>query len=299
MIKRIIHIGNPARLSLRDNQLTITQWEIENTIPFEDIGVIVLEHREISLTSKIFETCDEYSITILHCDNSYMPVTLTIPLNGHTSANNYLKDQLSIPMPIRKQLWSMIISEKIRWQIQVLRNHHIDASPLEILLPKIKSGDIDNIEWQAAARYWKLLFWADFIRERREEGINAWLNYGYGIVRATIARSVIAGGLHPSIGIWHDNQHNYFNLVDDLIEPFRPLVDNMIKYLSLKNDSPLLTSEMKKEILSILTYDIPFRERKENITSLLRWYVASFRDGFSESKKFEIPQISTFLQNLQ
>jgi CRISPR-associated protein Cas1 len=228
-----------------------------------------------------------------------MPVTLTIPLNGHTSANNYLKDQLSIPMPIRKQLWSMIISEKIRWQIQVLRNHHIDASPLEILLPNIKSGDIDNIEWQAAARYWKLLFWADFIRERREEGINAWLNYGYGIVRATIARSVIAGGLHPSIGIWHDNQHNYFNLVDDLIEPFRPLVDNMIKYLSLKNDSPLLTSEMKKEILSILTYDIPFRERKENITSLLRWYVASFRDGFSESKKFEIPQISTFLQNLQ
>lgn len=299
MIKSIIHIGNPARLSLRDNQLTITQWDIENTIPFEDIGVIVLEHREISLTSKVFEACDEYSITLLHCNDSHMPITLTIPLNGHTSANNYLKDQLSVSIPTKKQLWSMIIIEKIKWQIQVLKNHHIDASPLEVLLPNIKSGDTDNIEGQAAARYWKLLFWVDFIRERREEGINAWLNYGYGIIRATIARSVVAGGLHPSIGIWHDNQYNYFNLVDDLIEPFRPLVDEKIKFLSLKCEATSLDTTMKQEILSILTYDIPFRGRIENMTSLLTGYIVSFREGLSESKKFEIPQISTFLQNLQ
>lgn len=299
MIKRIIHISNPARLSLRDNQLSINQWNIENTIPFEDIGVIVLEHREISITSKIFEACDEYGATLIHCNNSYIPVTLTIPLNGHTSANNYLKNQLSASMPTKKQLWTMIVSEKIRWQIQVLKNYKIDANTLEALLLNMRSWDIDNIEWQAAARYWKLLFWWDFLRERREDWVNAWLNYGYGIVRAAIGRSVVAGWLHPSIGIWHDNQYNYFNLVDDLIEPFRPLVDEKIKFLSLRNKDTELNKEMKQEIISILTYDIPFRSRKENFTNLLTWYVASFREGLTESKQFEIPNISTFLHNMK
>ena len=296
MIKRIIQIGNPARLNIRDNQLVITQWDQEHTIPCEDIGVVVLEHREISLTSAIFEACDMHSITILHCNKAYMPVTMTIPLYGHTSANTYLKDQLSASLPAKKQLWTQIIREKIRGQIQVLKNHKIDASSLEVLVSNIKSGDSDNIEWQAAARYWKLLFGMDFLRERREEGINAWLNYGYGIIRATIARSVVAGWLHPSIGIWHDNQFNYFNLVDDLIEPFRPLVDEKIKSLTLTKNIKELTPEMKREIISMLTYDITFRWRNENMTSLLVGYVASFREWLI-SGKMEIPDISSYLRD--
>ncbi len=192
MIKRIIHIGNPAILSIKDNQLIITQDEAKNTVPFEDIGVIVLDHREISIRASIFDMCDEHNVTILHCNLAHMPIMLTVPIHGHTSAVSYLKLQLSASIPTKKQLWTMIISEKIRGQIQVLKNQNIETSFFDGLFTRLRSGDPDNIEAQVASQYWRLLFGVDFIRERNTGSINACLNYGYGIIRAAIARAVVA-----------------------------------------------------------------------------------------------------------
>jgi len=298
MIKRIISVNNPAILSVKDNQLVITQWETKNTIPFEDIGVIALDHREIGIRSSIFDMCDEHNVTILHCNNSHIPVTLSLPLRGHVFVNNYLKDQLAISQPIKKQLWSMLIREKILGQIENLRWLSRDTTPYEYLLSSMRSGDPENIEWQVASRYWKELFGREFTRERNTDGVNAWLNYGYGILRASIARTVVAGWLHPSIGIWHDNQYNYFNLVDDLIEPFRPLVDHQV--LSLTSHYEIiapLDTHIKRELLSLLTIDLEYNWRVENLMSLLTNYIASFREWFFESKKFSIPSIATYLHN--
>jgi CRISPR-associated protein Cas1 len=167
------------------------------------------------------------------------------------------------------------------------------------LVDSIRSGDPDNIEARAAAKYWKILFGKDFVRIHAADGINSWLNYGYSILRATVARSVVAGGLHPSIGIWHANQYNYFNLVDDLIEPFRPLVDDIVKGFSLVYTDTILTTDMKKQLLSTLTYDLPYRGRMENISSIMTGYIASFRDGLVDSEKLDIPDIAKFLQNIE
>lgn len=300
MIKRIISIDNPTILSIKDNQLVITQWETKNTIPFEDIGVIVLDNREITLRSSVFEMCDEYAVVLVHCNISHMPITLSLPIYWHTSANNHLKEQLAISLPIKKQLWSMLIKEKILGQIVNLKIKNIDTTSYENLLSSMKSGDPENIEWQVASRYWKDLFGRGFVREKNSTGINAWLNYGYGVIRASIARAVIAGGLHPSIGIWHENQYNHFNLVDDLIEPFRPIVDNKIlELLKLYDENTILDTKLKREILSILTINLEYNGRQENFTSLLTSYIASFREWFTKSANFRIPAVSSYLQNKQ
>lgn len=300
MIKRIISIHNPANLSVKDKQLVITQWEDKNTIPLEDIGIIVLDNREINTRASIFDACDEFGIAILHTNISHMPATLSVPIFGHTFANNFLYRQLEATLPVKKQLWTMIISEKIQGQIQVLKKFSKNVEWLENLAKNIRSGDPDNIEAQVANKYWKILFWENFVRERNSLGVNACLNYGYGVLRAALARAVVAGGLHPSLGMWHSNQYNYFNLVDDLIEPFRPLVDNIVFKIFLKNFSQNenfeLTSELKRELLSVLSIDIEYRGRSENMTSLLEWYVATFREWLLESKKFIIPSVVKYLQ---
>ena len=296
MIKRIISINNPAILSIKDNQLVITQWNTKNTIPFEDIGIIVLDHQEITIRSSIFEACDIHGATLLHCSNSHMPVVLSLPIRGHTFANNYLRDQLSVSVPTKKQLWSVLIREKIQGQIENIRYLKKDTLAYENLLTSMRSGDPENIEWQVASRYWKDIFGRDFIRERNVDGVNAWLNYGYGVMRASIARAVVAWGLHPSIGIWHDNQFNYFNLVDDLIEPFRPIVDRKVIDLAQRYDpNSWLNPEIKSEILSLLTIDMEYRWRQENLMHLLEGYIASFREGLMESTRLECPNIAKYL----
>lgn len=300
MIKRIISINNPASLSVKNKQLVIVQWEVKNTIPLEDIGVVVLDNREIIIRSSIFDACDEFGIAILHTNISHMPATLSVPIFGHTFANNFLYRQLETSLPVKKQLWTMIISEKIQWQIQILKKYKKYVEWLENLAKNIRSGDPDNIEAQVASKYWKILFWENFIRERKSLGVNASLNYGYGILRAALARAVVAGGLHPSLGIWHSNQYNYFNLVDDLIEPFRPLVDDVVYKIFFKknsqNENFELTPELKRELLSVLSINLEYRGRNENITSLLEWYVATFREWLLESKKFIIPSVVKYLQ---
>lgn len=297
MIKRIIAILNPATLSVKDKQLVITQNENKNTIPLEDIWVILLDNREINIRASIFDACDEFGITIVHTNNFYMPAVLSVPIFGHTFANNFLERQLNTTIPVKKQLWTIIIFAKISGQIQVLKNQNIDTKNLENMLANIRSGDPENIEAQVANKYWKLLFWENFVRERNSEGINACLNYGYWIFRAAIARAVVAGWLHPSLGIWHANQYNYFNLVDDLIEPFRPIVDSTVIKIFQKNwENFELNSEIKREILSVLSIDLEYRGRNENITSLLEWYIATFREWLLESKNFILPEIVKFLQ---
>lgn len=301
MINRIISINHPATLSVKDKQLVISQWEARHRIPLEDIGVVVLDHREISVRASIFDACDEFGIAILHTNASHMPATISVPIFGHTFANNFLNIQLSTSLPTKKQLWTRLISEKIAWQIQNVKHLNQESSGLENLAQSIRSGDPDNIEAQIASKYWKLLFGEYFTRERNTGGINACLNYGYGVLRAAIARALVAGGLHPSIGIWHSNQYNYFNLADDLIEPFRPLVDAIVIRIAqnMTEENFELTPTLKRELLSVLGIDMEYRGRKENMMSLLEGYIATFRDGLLESTQFIIPSIAKYLQNVK
>ena len=294
MIKRIIEVSNKAYLSLKDFQLVIKKEDSEHKIPLEDIGVIVLESWEVSISQRLLVEIAHQEITLLICDEKHLPVWLYHAFSGHTQSAKYLINQVNISQVARKQLWQRITQAKIKNQWIVLDIVWKDWTALKNIANEVKSGDSDNREWFAANLYWKLLFWEDFNRRKDWVIINTMLNYGYALLRASIARGVVSSWLHPSLGIFHSNQFNAFNLVDDLIEPFRPLVDMVvIKILSSENTlfNQNLTPEIKRKLLEILAVDIIWNWQKLPILVAINYYTSSFRDWLEDINSYSIPQI--------
>jgi CRISP-associated protein Cas1 len=294
MIKRIIEVSNKAYLSLKDFQLVIKKEDSEHKIPLEDVGVIVIESWEVSISQRLLVEIAHQEITLLICDEKHLPVWLYHAFSGHTQSAKYLINQVNISQVARKQLWQRIIQSKIKNQWLVLDTVWKDWTALKNIASEVKSNDSDNREWFAANIYWKLLFWEDFNRRKDWVIINTMLNYGYALLRASIARWVVSSWLHPSLGIFHSNQFNAFNLVDDLIEPFRPLVDKIvIEILSSVNttQNPELTPEIKRKLLEILAKDIIWNWQKLPILVAINYYTSSFRDWLEDINSFIIPQI--------
>lgn len=294
MIKRTIEISNQAHLSVKDKQLTIKKEEKTFSIPLEDIGVIILESSEITLSQRLLVGIAHNDITLLICDEKHMPLWLYHPLFWHSQSSKFIQLQIQSSSVIQKQLWKKIIEKKILHQAFCLERLGRNASWLKNIAWNVKSWDSDNREGYAANIYWKELFWSNF--NRREEHIyNTMLNYWYALLRATVARAVVASGLHPSLWIFHKNQFNAFNLVDDLIEPLRPLVDytvyEIIENHDIKDKNTPISPSIKRILLEILALSISYNNKKLPINIAIEYYTSSFRESLENNNILIIPDI--------
>lgn len=243
--------SQPCKLSVKNFQLVYQAENSEEaiTIPLEDISTIILEDRQIKLSNYLLSSCGEYNITIFSCDKTHKPNVVLTPFSAHSRVAQIVKIQISASEPLKKRLWQKVVQQKIKNQSKVLKML-FQNNELDTYIRQVQSGDKENIEGQASKKYWHYLF-QDFKRHA-ETMPNFALDYGYAIVRGTLAKYISASGLIPSLGIHHCSELNSFNLADDLIEPFRPFVDLMVAQMELHGDSLLLTKEDRAYLLTIL-----------------------------------------------
>lgn len=271
MIKKTLYFGNPAYLSLRNGQLVIRLPEVEKaelpdivkqetirTIPIEDIGVVVLDNKQITITQGALAELVANSAAVITCDSKCMPTGMLLPLFGNTLHQERFRNQIEAAVPLRKQLWQQTVKAKIENQAYCLqKNTSKSFAPLHVLARKVRSDDADNHEAQAAAYYWKNIFSDGFTRDKDGVPPNNLLNYGYAILRAVIARALVGSGLLPVYGIHHHNRYNAYCLADDIMEPYRPFVDDLVlstmKKMEVSDD---LTVDLKREMLSIPVLDV-------------------------------------------
>lgn len=296
MIKRIIAVTNPAFVRLEKDQLVLEHNHTElGRVPCEDIGALILEHPQITITRRAMSRCLELGAAVLICDEQHMPNAILQPFQAHSLHAKYLRQQIVVSEATHKRIWRQIVSCKIRHQGLVLERLQRDARHLTKLSKRVKSGDKENLEAQAAKVYWRALFGTDFRRRVDGGGINGMLNYGYAIVRAAVARTISATGLHPALGIHHSNQYNAFALADDLVEPLRPMVDyEVFSIVENSNESPdfFLTPELKQRLLGLTAKDCVIDDRQLPLMVALQSYVASFRRTlFKEDKTIVFPVI--------
>jgi CRISP-associated protein Cas1 len=228
MAWRGLHITNPGRLSLADGQIVVSQETGDVRLPIEDLGWIILDEPRLTLTTALLAACAENGVALINTDTRHMPSSLTLPFHRHHRQSSIAGQQINLTLPFRKRCWQGIVMAKIRNQADVLDRHgcaHGDT--LRAMAKHVSSGDAGNVEARAARQYWSALF-DGFIRDDPSDLRNKMLNYGYAVMRAVVARALVGAGFLPCIGLHHASQTNPFNLADDLIEPFRPFVDQMV-----------------------------------------------------------------------
>lgn len=262
MLKRTLFFGNKATITTTLEQLVIKTATRQTTIPIEDIGFVVIEHPEIFISITCLSRLSDNNVAVIFCNEKHMPNSMLLNLNNHHIQQELFKHQICASEPLKKQLWQQTVKLKIKHQAELLQRLNKPNAVLNHYENKVLSGDTTNMEGVAAAYYWKQLFDFDFKRERYGDYPNAFLNYGYIILRAAVARSLAGSGLLSTLGIHHHNKYNAFCLADDIMEPFRPLVD--AKILEIINTFPdtELTVAIKAELLKILTETIYFEDCK-------------------------------------
>ncbi len=294
MIKRIIEISSPACLSSRWDQLRVERESLSaEEVPIEDIGILVLDHPQITATIPLFQKCLQNNTAIIVSGQNHVPAGLFCPLDGNTLHAKILRDQIAVTVPAKKRIWKDIVKAKIEAQIRLLEKLKLEVYPLPIYLASLRSGDPENMEAQSSRAYWPRLFGKDFQRDRKKEGVNALLNYGYSIIHAAVARSVVGSGLHPALGIHHHNQYNAFALASDLMEPFRPLIDGRVESIvRTENKNFTIDKKIKKVLLSVLNTPVFYGNRKLPFFVALHSLTASFvRVLRGEEGKLNFPEI--------
>ncbi|MBS1951423.1 MAG: type II CRISPR-associated endonuclease Cas1, partial [Bacteroidetes bacterium] len=261
MIKRTLYFSNPAYLKTANEQLLIEVPESEDvkTVPIEDIGLLMLDHQQITITQALMAKLLANNTAVITCNDTHHPTGMMLNLDGHSLQSQKFQAQIEASVPLKKQLWQQTIIAKITNQAAVLEKQRADHKLLLHYAKEVKSGDSDNHEAKAAAHYWKHIFprFIQFKRERHGLPPNNLLNYGYAILRAIVARSLTGSGLLPTLGIHHRNQYNAYCLADDIMEPYRPLVDQLICKIVRDNGEYLdMTPSMKKALLEIPAMDV-------------------------------------------
>jgi CRISPR-associated protein Cas1 len=291
LIKRVVDVSSRSFLQLKQGQLIVNQnGEVIAKIPVEDLGVLILQHSAITITQSLIVCCQKHNVVIVFCDEKHLPYSVIFPLvEGNSLHSKIIRKQIKIPLPRSKRIWQSVVSAKIKNQAKTLLKEGVKDSQLDRMSKMVKSGDPSNIEAQAARRYWTLLFGKNFRRNRGEEGINSLLNYGYSIVRAMTARAIVAGGLHPALGIHHKNQYNGLNLADDLMEPFRPWVDSLVLGLS-KNEINSVNIHSKKVLLSLPATPVFLAGKKMPLMVSMHSMITQFRKALTDKAiKLEYP----------
>ena len=310
MIKRTLYFGNPAYLSAKLAQLEIRLPQVENNetlsdyfkesvvkrIPIEDIGVVVLDHKQITITQGAMSALLDNNVAVISCDEHRMPSGLMLPLDGNTTQSERFREQIEATLPLKKQLWQQTIQAKILNQSTVLyRQRGLECGNMEAWAKQVKSGDADNLEGRAAAFYWQNLFGhiKGFRRDREGVPPNNLLNYGYAILRAVVARSLIGSGLLPTLGIHHHNRYNAYCLADDIMEPYRPYVDKLVaEIVDSGADITNLTKEIKGQLLSIPVLDVVINGRRSPLMIGVGMTTASLYKCYSgEIRKIAYPSM--------
>lgn len=308
MIKRTLYFGNPAYLSLKDRQLVVRMPEIVNadlpglfeakttkTIPVEDIGVVVLDNKQITITQALLESLLENNCAVITCDSRRMPTGLMLPLCGNSVQNERFRNQIDASLPHKKQLWQQTIQAKIRNQAGVLQMQSVDARNMLIWAERVKSGDSENLEARAAAYYWKNIFpfLENFTRYREGEPPNNLLNYGYAILRAVVARALVSSGLLPTLGIHHHNRYNAYCLADDIMEPYRPYVDKLVLEIILSGeDYTKLSTSVKAKLLSVPVLDVVINGERRPLMIAVSYTTSSLAKCFNgELRKISYPEL--------
>ncbi|WP_347838040.1 type II CRISPR-associated endonuclease Cas1 [uncultured Draconibacterium sp.] len=293
MIKRTLFISNPYHLSLKNKQLQISErgGMVVGAASVEDLGFLVLDHPQISFTMKLVEELSEFNVATVFCDSKHMPTSMLLSLDAHYIQSELFRAQVAASEPLKKNLWKQTIEAKIRNQARLLDKLNKKSLQLKTIAKTIKSGDSDNREGFAARIYWSALLGTEFVRDRYGEPPNNFLNYGYILLRSAVARALAGSGLLATLGIHHRNRYNAFCLADDIMEPYRPYVDEIAVDLNEKYPGTFgLEKEHKAELLQLMATDVKIGENKRPLMLALSQTTASLARCFAgEQRKISYP----------
>lgn len=292
MIKRTILIENKSAITSKNLQLVIKSEIRESIIPVEDIGFLVLDNAEIYISITAMNLMVENNTAVIICSKNHLPNGMFLNLNSNHIQQEIFKNQIEASIPLKKQLWQQTIVEKITNQGLLLQRITSKSNSFEFLASKVLSGDTSNMEGVAAQQYWKFFFEIDFKRERFGDYPNNFLNYGYAILRAATARALSGSGLLNTLGIHHKSKYNAFALADDIMEPFRPLVDEKVFEIMQKYDEQELNTKIKAELLQVLTTTVYFSDEKSPLMVALQKTSSSLQQCYTgKRKKIKFPKL--------
>ena len=295
MIKRTLYFGDPAYLSTQLDQLVVflPETEEKKTVPIEDIGVVILDHQQITISQALIAKLLNHNVALITCDQTHHPSGLLLTLDGHTLQSQKFKEQIQASKPLLKQLWQQTIECKIENQAALLEKQGIEVGNMKRWVQEVKSGDTTNREARAAVYYWNKVFtqFPEFTRDRFGLPPNHLLNYGYAILRAIVARSLVGSGLLPTLGIHHRNQYNAYCLADDIMEPYRPFVDQLVVKIIDENGHFLdMGKNIKTQLLQIPTLDVEIDRQKSPLMVAVQRTTASLSKCFAgEIRKILYP----------
>jgi len=296
MIKRTLYFGNPAYLKTHLDQLVIESHDTGEikSAPIEDLGIVILDHQQITVSQALIAKLLENNVAFITCDNTHHPTGLLLNLDGHTLQSQKFQAQVDASAPLKKQLWQQTVAAKLDNQATMLESIRVPAKNLRNWAKEVKSGDSGNHEAKGAAYYWKNLFpdFLEFRRERYGPPPNNLLNYGYAILRAVVARSLVSSGLLPTLGIFHKNQYNAYCLADDIMEPYRPFVDKVVVHIVRMNGKFLeLTPSMKKDLLGVPAMDVMINGEKSPLMVAVQKTTASLSKCYEgQQRKILFPE---------
>lgn len=291
-MNRIVDIATDGmHLSAHRGFLIVSQDRTEQgRVALDDIHALIIHAHGVTWTTNLVVTLAERGAIMVLCGSNHAPVAVMTPIDGHYAQGGRMRAQWNSSEPLRKQLWRHIVIAKINMQASLLVSLGApEADALLFLSKRVRSGDPDNLEAQAARRYWPVIMGADFRRNRDANGANALLNYGYAVMRTTVARAVIGAGLHPSIGLHHKSGVNSFALADDLVEPFRPLVDAVVNRL-VGEGVDAVTPESKKQLANLIGADLRLDDALSPVSVAAQRLAGSLVKSFVSGK----PELSLF-----
>lgn len=293
MIKRTLFFSHAVCLSVRHKQLVIFSKETqeETLVPIEDIGFVIVENALVSLTIPLINELTDNNCALIFCNEKHLPFSMTMPLDCNEIQSQLFSAQINAKLPVKKNCWKQIVEYKIKNQGLVLKKYDLNFARLVDFSKCVKSGDSTNMESQAAKFYWDNLFGKNWCRDRFGDFPNNYLNYGYAILRAAMARALVGSGLLPTLGIHHHNKYNAYCLADDLMEPYRPFIDDeVIEYISTNPDEKEVGLEFKKRILKVLARDVKMGNLTRPMMVALSMTSSSLANALSnESEKLKLP----------
>ena len=296
MIKRTLFFSNAVCLTLKNRQLIIQNKETqeESSVPIEDIGFVIIENNQIYISIPVINALTENNAAVVFCNEKHLPFSMNLPLDCNTIQNQLFTAQIEATLPTKNKCWKQILEQKIKNQAKVLEKYKFDSTKLKYYAADVKSGDTTNREALSAKLYWDLLIAVDWVRTRYGEYPNSLLNYGYAILRAATARALIGSGLLPKLGIHHHNKYDAYALADDIMEPYRPYIDDeVIEYTKTCEISEELPVDFKKKILNVLTRDVEIGKVTRPLMVALTITSSSLAKFFSgETENLVLPEFS-------
>lgn len=287
MIKQTLLFSTPVSLSLKYNQIVIKLKDIDEVItrPIEDVGFVIIENQMVHITMPLLNALANNNVSVIFCDDKCMPNSMLMSLESNSIQQEIYKIQFNVTQPTKKRIWKEIIENKIRNQATLLEKLGLDGNILKPYYMNVLSGDSDNREGAAAKVYWRQMFGKQFVRSREGGYPNPMLNYGYTILRAAVARSLLGSGLFPLLGIFHRNRYNAFPLADDVMEPYRPFVDFAVKQIYDFSSDEILDKNVKQVLVKVLFSDVKIKGQMRPLQVALSMTTASLVRAFKDKKE--------------